>query len=183
MMAVAGALARAGYDAEVIQQIVQCIGAFNNDEGDNGSWRVAADSVTSKIDAGEEVTGLPTLIKILGFGDDVLEWCREMLGSSGDAAEGEWPDGQFKNGNPKRGILNTTEALKRAGITCTWDNFRQKEYWFGHQDKSFDGEVSDAAVTITRRNLHKHFDLFPATAGNAGRDNLCLPRQQIRPGA
>ena len=181
MMAVAGVLARAGYGAEVIQQTVQCIGAFNNDEGDNGSWRVAADSVTSKIDAGEEVTGLPTLIKIMGLGDDILEWCREMLGSSGDAAEGEWPDGQFKNGNPKRGILNTTEALKRAGITCTWDNFRQKEYWFGHQDKSFDGEVSDAAVTITRRNLHKHFDLFPATQGTrdaitcACRDNKSDP--------
>jgi P4 family phage/plasmid primase-like protien len=79
MMAVAGALGRAGYDASVIQQIVQCIGATNHDEGDNGVWRVAADSVTDKLNKGKEVTGLPTLIKILGFGDDVLKWCHELL--------------------------------------------------------------------------------------------------------
>lgn len=79
MMAVAGALARAGYEAELIQQIIQRIGAFNNDEGDNGSWSVAADTVRGKLDKGDEVTGLPTVIKILGLGDDVLVWCREML--------------------------------------------------------------------------------------------------------
>lgn len=102
MMAIAGALARAGYDAETIQRIVQCIGAFNGDEGDHGSWRVAADSVTNKIDDGEEVTGLPTLIKILGFGDDVLKWCRDLLGTTPDGTtEGAWPDGQLKNGKPK----------------------------------------------------------------------------------
>jgi predicted P-loop ATPase len=32
----------------------------------------------------------------------------------------------------------------------------------GHEDKSFDGEVSDAAVTITRRNLRKAFGLYPS---------------------
>jgi Virulence-associated protein E/Bifunctional DNA primase/polymerase, N-terminal len=181
MMAVAGALARAGYDAEVIQRTVQSIGAFNGDEGDNGSWRVAADSVTNKLDEGEEVTGLPTLIKILGFGDDVLKWCHEMLGSSGDATEGEWPEGRFKNGNPKKGILNTIEAFKRAGIRCTWDDFRQKEYWSGHEDKSFDGDVSDASVTVTRRNIYKLFDLFPSAQGTrdaitcACRDNKSDP--------
>jgi P4 family phage/plasmid primase-like protien len=83
MMAVAGALARAGYDAEAIQKTVQAIGAFNNDDGDNGSWSVAAERVGDKLEEGEEVTGLPTLNKILGFDDDVLKWCREMLGTAG----------------------------------------------------------------------------------------------------
>jgi P4 family phage/plasmid primase-like protien len=87
MMAVAGALARAGHDGAMIQQTVQCIGAFNDDEGDNGSWRVAADSVNNKIDGGEEVTGLPTLIKILGFGEDVLSWCRDLLGTPGNPVD------------------------------------------------------------------------------------------------
>jgi hypothetical protein len=165
MMAVAGALARVGYDAETIQQTVQSIGTFNGDEGDNGSWRVAAESVTDKIDEGEEVTGLPTLIKILGFGDDVLKWCREMLGTVEDTAESKWPDGHFKNGKPKKGILNTIDAFKRAGITCTWDDFRQKECWSGHEDKTFNGDVSDASVTVTRRNLHKKFGIFPSAQG------------------
>jgi P4 family phage/plasmid primase-like protien len=87
MMAVAGALARAGHDAEVIQQSVQSIGAFNDDEGDSGSWRVAAESVNNKIDGGEEVTGLPTLIKILGLGEDVLSWCRDLLGTPGNPVD------------------------------------------------------------------------------------------------
>ena len=34
----------------------------------------------NKIDEGEEVTGLPTLIRILGLGGDVLKWCRDLLG-------------------------------------------------------------------------------------------------------
>ena len=88
MMAVAGALAHAGYDGDLIQQIVQHIGAFNNDEGDNGTWRVAADSVSNKVDDGKEVTGLPTLIKILGLGDDVLKWCRDLLGKTPDNVDG-----------------------------------------------------------------------------------------------
>ena len=59
MMAVAGALARAGYDAEMIQQIVQGIGAFNQDEGDNGSWRVAADSVSGKMEKARKSLACP----------------------------------------------------------------------------------------------------------------------------
>jgi predicted P-loop ATPase len=75
---------------------------------------------------------------------------------------GHWPDGHDdKTGKPEKGILNTIEAIKRAGITCTWDEFRQKEYWTGHDDKKFDGEVSDAAVTVTRRNLKIKFRLYP----------------------
>jgi Virulence-associated protein E len=161
MMAVAGALARAGYGADIIQRIVQSIGAFNGDEGDNGAWRVASDSVVGKLEEGEEVTGLPTLVSILGLGADVVKWCHQMLGTKGDTAGGKWPDGQYDETKPKKGILNTIEALERIGIKCTWDDFRKKEFWSGHEDKSFDGEVSDAAVTITRRNLRKAYGLYP----------------------
>ena len=163
MMAVAGALARAGYDAETIQQTVQIIGAFNGDQGDSGSWNVSAERVGIKLDEGAEVTGLSTLIKLLGFGDDVLKWCHDMLGTPNDVKDGKWPDGQDdETGKPRKGILNTIEAIKRVGITCTWDDFRKKEYWVGHEDKSFDGEVSDAAITITRRNLRRAFRLYPS---------------------
>ena len=82
MMAVAGALAHAGYDGDLIQQVVQCIGAFNHDEGDNGTWRVAADR--RRPESGRRTRksrACPTLIKILGLGDDVLKWCRDMLGT------------------------------------------------------------------------------------------------------
>jgi hypothetical protein len=79
-----------------------------------------------------------------------------------DPAGGKWPGGcNDETGNPKKGILNTIEAIKRDGIVCTFDQFRQKEYWFGHADKSFDGEVSDAAVTVTRRNICTEFRIYP----------------------
>jgi hypothetical protein len=164
MMAVAGALGRAGCSAEVIQQTVQAIGAFNHDEGTNGTWGVAAERVGGKLEGGEEVTGLPTVVKILRLGNDVLKWCQEMLNTSGDpeTTDGKWPDGQHDDGKPRKGILNTIEAIKRTGITCTWDDFRKKEYWSGHEDKSFDGEVSDAAITVTRRNLRRDFRLYPS---------------------
>jgi predicted P-loop ATPase len=67
----------------------------------------------------------------------------------------------MKPGSPNKGILNNIEALKRAGITCTWDEFKQKEYWSGHDDNVFDSEVSDAAVAIARRNLAAAFRLAP----------------------
>jgi virulence-associated protein E/bifunctional DNA primase/polymerase-like protein len=181
MMAVAGALARAGYGADMIQRIVQSIGVFNGDEGDNEAWRVASDSVAGKLKEGEEVTGLPTLVKILGLDDAVLKWCRDMLGTKADVTGGRWPDGQHDENKPKRGILNTIEAIARGGIKCTWDDFRKKEYWFGHDHKSFDGEVSDAAVTVARRNLHKGFGLYPTAEQMreaitcACRDNMTNP--------
>ena len=75
---------------------------------------------------------------------------------------GHWPGGQNNDtGRPKKNILNTIEAIARAGITCTHDEFRQKEYWRGHEDKKFDGEVSDAAVTVTRVNTYKAFRFYP----------------------
>ena len=73
-----------------------------------------------------------------------------------------WPGGQDdETGKPLKGILNTIEAIKRSDITCTWDEFRQKEYWFGHEDKKFNGEVSDAAVTVTRVTICTKFRLYP----------------------
>ena len=79
------------------------------------------------------------------------------------AGYGEWPDGV--NGEthiPKRGILNTIEAIKRLGLTATFDEFRQKEYWTGHKQNSFNGEVSDEAVTLTRRNIREEFGFYPS---------------------
>jgi hypothetical protein len=186
MMAVAGALARAGYEGDliqkIVQKIVQKIGSFNQDEGDNGTWRVAAETVGGKLDDGKEVTGLPTLIKILGLGDDVLNWCREMLGTTDSVTGGKWPGGKHdETDKPKKNILNTIEAIKRLDITCTWDEFRQKEYWCGHADRSFDGEVSDAAVTVTRRNTFEKFGFYPTVEEmrdaitDACRDNKSNP--------
>jgi hypothetical protein len=75
---------------------------------------------------------------------------------------GKWPGGQNdETGKPKKEILNTIEAIKRIGLTCTYDEFRQKEYWQGHADKKFDGEVQDAAVTVTRVTICTKFRLYP----------------------
>jgi P4 family phage/plasmid primase-like protien len=128
MMAVAGALARAGYDAQVIQQIVQCIGAANNDEGDGGSWRVAADSVAAKLKASEEVTGLPTLMRILGLADDVLNWCRELLGSGADNVDGL--------------IVPATDHMARARIYRNMKRPNLRHY----RDDYYDHEAGHHAV-------------------------------------
>ena len=58
-------------------------------------------------------------------------------------------------------LLNTIEAIKRADLTCTYDEFRRKEYWKGHEDEQFNGEVCDAGVTVTRVNICKTFRLYP----------------------
>ncbi len=76
--------------------------------------------------------------------------------------EGNWPGGfNEETGKPRNDILNTIEAIKRAGIICTYDLFRCKEFWNGHADKKFDGEISDAAVTLTREAIRRQFKFYP----------------------
>lgn len=75
---------------------------------------------------------------------------------------GSWPGGfNEETAKPRNDILNTVEAIKRAGITCNYDEFRQKEYWTGHADKKFDGEISDAAMTLTRATIRRQFKFYP----------------------
>jgi hypothetical protein len=74
-----------------------------------------------------------------------------------------WPDGVFRDtGRPKLGIENTVVAIKRLGLTNSWDEFRQKEYWTGHRQKNFNGEVSDEAITVTRREINKRYGFYPS---------------------
>jgi hypothetical protein len=76
--------------------------------------------------------------------------------------EGDWPGGfNEETGKPRDDILNTVEAIRRAGIECSYDLFRCKEFWNGHVDKKFDGEISDAAVTLTRVAIRQQFKFYP----------------------
>ena len=82
MMAVAGALAHAGVDSSIIQRLVQKIGEINHDAGTNGQWRVANERAVERVEQSEEVTGIPTIITILGMNDDVANFLRECLGTT-----------------------------------------------------------------------------------------------------
>lgn len=76
--------------------------------------------------------------------------------------EGNWPGGyNGETGKPHNDILNTVEAIKCLGINCSYDLFRCKEFWNGHVDKKFDGEISDPAVTLTRAAIRRQFKFYP----------------------
>jgi hypothetical protein len=94
------------------------------------------------------------------------------------ATKSDWPGEKDKHGHPKRGILNTIEAIKCLGITCTYDEFRQKEFWTGHAEKKFDGEVQDAAVTVTRRNICEKDKFYPSA--DETRDAITVACQDNR---
>jgi hypothetical protein len=166
MMAVAGSLARAGCGAELIQRIVQSIGAFNHDEGTNGSWSVAAGNVTDKLGEGKEVTGLPTLIKILGFGDEVLKWCREMLGNTSYNVGGPAINGAHnpkrctsvkfrdvdKLGNQRPTLANAMIAIQALGIEVRFDlfHYRIKVSYHGDVQTIQEGLLTDDTVGAVR---------------------------------
>ena len=59
----------------------------------------------------------------------------------------------MKPGSRKRAFSTRLKRSNAPASHAHRTSFRQKEYWFGHADKTFDGEVSDAAVTVTRRNI------------------------------
>ena len=90
-------------------------------------------------------------------------------------------DKTIKPGIQKKAFSTRLKRSNGLGIKCTWDEFRQKEYWTGHEDKKFDGEVSDAAVTVTRRNIWQKFRLYPGpmetrdAITDACRDNKSNP--------
>ena len=76
--------------------------------------------------------------------------------------EGNWPGGyNEETGKPRDDILNTVEGIKRLGIKCSYDLFRRNEFWTGHADTKFDGEISDAAVTLTRAAIRRQFKFYP----------------------
>jgi hypothetical protein len=74
MMAVAGALAHAAVDHEIIQSLVQLIGHLNGDEGTGGRWTVAAARGVDRVKNDQEVTGLPTVGKILNLQPDAIDF-------------------------------------------------------------------------------------------------------------
>jgi len=167
MMAVAGALARAGCGAELIQRVVQSIGAFNNDGGTNGSWSVAAGNVTDKLGEGKEVTGLPTLIKILGFGDDVLEWCRELLRTRDDRTQSnkQVADGVVKfrdfdkYGTPKPTLANAVIAIRALDIEARLDLFHNRTIvsYRGTSKTIREGLLTDQTVSAVRSLINNTF--------------------------
>jgi predicted P-loop ATPase len=92
--------------------------------------------------------------------EKIIERAQAPTAGSGD---GSWPDGTHEeSGRPKKGLLNTIEAIARIGITCTQDDFRRMAYWSGHVDHSFDGPISDPAIAVARRNIALAYRLTPA---------------------
>lgn len=177
MMAVAGTLARAGYAAETIQNIAQSIGAFNNDAGDNGSWRVASESLAGKLDNGEEITGLPTLINILGLDETVLKWCRKMLGIAIGTAGGPSINGahnphrttgrnvKFRDadrfGKPKPSLANAVIACRALGIDARYDLFRNRTIvnYKGTSKTIREGSLTDQTVSAVRSLINNTFGI------------------------
>ena len=80
MMAVAGALAHASVDHATIQTVVQLIGHLNGDEGTSGRWTVAAARGLDRVKSDQEVTGLPTVGKILNLQPAVIDFLGSLLG-------------------------------------------------------------------------------------------------------
>jgi hypothetical protein len=94
--------------------------------------------------------------------EKVIERARAKTEAKGN--DTRWPDGVHDDtGRPRKGLLNTIEAIMRIGITCTRDEFRRKAFWYGHTDHAHDGELSDEAVAVTRRNIATACRFTPAT--------------------
>jgi hypothetical protein len=177
MMAVAGVLARAGYKADAIQNIVQSIGTFNNDCGDNGSWRVASESLAGKLNDGNEITGLPTLIEILGLGNDVLKWCQKLLGTKKVAVAAPSTNGAHspnqtnikgvkfrdvdKLGKPKPSLANAVIACRALGIEARYDLFRNRTivHYRGTSKIIREGSLTDQIVSAVRSLINNVYEV------------------------
>ncbi len=115
MMAVAGALAHAGIDAETIQTLVQLIGHLNGDDGDGGRWTIAAVRGVERVENDQQVTGLPTIGKILNLPPVALDFLSELLGL-GRASE----DSDLAALNEKHAVViigGKTRILKEVAST------------------------------------------------------------------
>jgi hypothetical protein len=124
MMAVAGTLQRVpGIDADQVQRLVNRIGEINGDRGDkgDGQWRVAADKGMARLKNGEPVTGLPTVLKILGLEEDksLGNTLSKWLGLSKDEEKAPNPDLQMPPSTDARAMLERPgKDVPRRDMLC-----------------------------------------------------------------
>lgn len=85
-MALAGVLLRKGMDVDEVDDLIEYIAAEKGDE--EASKRRKASSTKQKLDAGEEVTGLPALCELLGI-DAMRDTLNKWLGGTSSPKEGE----------------------------------------------------------------------------------------------
>jgi hypothetical protein len=115
-----------------------------------------AEILSAKLTCNRSIHDQPDLHKAI---EKAIERVQEA--ATAKSADGNWPEGTDDAGRPRKGLLNTMEALARLGITDTWDMFRRREYWYGHEDRLFDGEVADAAIDVTMRNIAAKYRFTP----------------------
>jgi hypothetical protein len=121
-LALAGGLARVGWERESVEQFVEAVCMAAGDEQPKDRVRAAMDSV-GKVAVGEKATGWPTLEKQIGEnGPTVVRQVREWFGSETVAAEPiipeetPWPDppgAEAFYGLPGR-IVRTIEPATEA---------------------------------------------------------------------
>ncbi len=113
-LALAGGLARAGWDADVISRFVVAVTVAAGNEGVEDAKRVGPDTIR-KLEAGENIVGWPRLKELLGArGADVLRkalpWMGVGAGSGGPAT----PRINAGNGNLAEVTGQAWEALGEA---------------------------------------------------------------------
>lgn len=75
-----------------------------------------------------------------------------------------WPDGKNKKtGLLNPAIMNTIYALGQLDLEYMLDTFRHQQFVKGKvADEAFDGEISDAIITMARIGIRMQFGFYPA---------------------
>lgn len=103
MLAVCGALTRAGYAPEQVAHWVQRLGDKVGDSGSNGKWTVSEQNTADKLAEGDEpVYGFAGLAKAMGLNDKCVRTFRDWFGLTATAT------------NPQS-TLDEMNALHSAG--------------------------------------------------------------------
>ncbi len=124
-MALAGGLTRSGWEQEKVEQFVEAVAVAASDEEPRMRAAKAAPA-GRKIEAGEKVTGWPTVAKRLGqFGPEVVDKVRDWLGITTTSSVDElpmpeptpWPDPPARKRFTVWPVASSAPSSRRARPT------------------------------------------------------------------
>jgi Virulence-associated protein E len=159
----------------IVDEIVEAVATAGGDGVESLDGKARAARTLEKMRAGEEATGLSTLLELLELPEKTGKLFRKWLGLSGiqtsavyrSTASGlSWRE-RFPNGQPKPSLENARVAIVTLGVECRKDLFHDK-LLIGfrgdsvvHELQQFVGECTNDALMALRQLVSKTFLFDP----------------------
>ena len=114
---------------EIVDNLVTAVAVAGGDGEESAEGKQRARATLMKMQAGEDTTGMPRLVELLGLPADAAATFRKWLGTKAPAQRAvgilEWRE-RRKDGMPLQTMHNARVAITALGIDCSYDTFQTR---------------------------------------------------------